>query len=83
MTAAHRQHEEMLLVLREKKFERLAIKRFEANCYLIIVVDGRSYVFADHAGQKKEYRHAWQVRSWLKSTFGISTDSIPVEMIKS
>ena len=82
MTDAHRLHEEMLSALRDKKFERLAIKRFDEKCYLIIVLEGHSHVFSDHAGAKKEYRHAWQVRDWLKAAFGISPDSVAVEKIR-
>ena len=81
MTDAHQLHEEMLSALRERRFERLTIKRFESSCYLIVVVNGHSHVFADHTGRMKEYRHAWQIRSWLSEAFGIPGDSIPVESI--
>jgi hypothetical protein len=82
MTPAHQLHDEMLSALREKKFERLAIRRFDDRCYLIIVVAGHSHVFADHAGEKKEYRHAWQIREWLKTSFDVPPDSVPVELIR-
>lgn len=82
MTESHRLHEEMLSALREKRFERLAIKRFDESCYLIIAIAGREHVFADHAGKKKEYRHAWQIRDWLKTSFDVSPDSVPVELIR-
>ncbi len=81
MTESHQLYNDMLSALREKRFERLAIKRLDAKCYLVIFVDGRSLVFADHAGKKKQYRHAWQIRSWLKKAFGISADALPVEPI--
>jgi hypothetical protein len=51
------------------------------QCYLVIFVDDRTLVFADHAGKKKEYRHAWQVLTWLKDSFGVSPESVPVELI--
>jgi hypothetical protein len=81
MTAAHQLHKEMVSALREKTFQRLTIKRLGEKCYLVVVVAGRAHVFADHAGEKKEYRHAWQIRDWLKRSFDISPDSVAVEPI--
>jgi hypothetical protein len=80
MAPADKQHERMLTALREKTFTGLRITRFGAICYLIITVDGESHVFADERGKRKEYRHAWQVREWLETTFSIPPNSVPVEV---
>lgn len=81
MTDAHKLHDEVIAALRERRYERLVIKRFESKHYLVVTANGRSYVFADHAGNKKEYRHAWQIRSWLEETFAIPGETAIIEMI--
>ncbi len=72
------QYERVLNALREKTFSDLTIRRVGSECYLIVTAGGKSHVFADYAGKRKVYRHAWQIRDWLQSTFGIPGDSVPV-----
>ena len=74
-------HETMMVALRERTYERLEIKRRGSTCYLVIAFDGEAHVFVNHKGERKEYRHAWQVRDWLMTTFDIPADSVPVEQI--
>ncbi len=83
MTEAHKIHTVMVSVLREKKFDRLVVKRFEGKCYLTIIIEGKTYVFADHAGLKKEYRHVWQITDWLESAFNIRAEKVSVETINA
>ena len=81
MKTAQQAHEDMLAVLREKTFERLVIKRLDSRCYLVITSEGEAHVFGDRKGERREYRHAWQVRDWLLESFNIPPESVPVERI--
>ena len=33
-------------------------------------------------GESLDYRHAWQIRDWLREEFGIAPDSVPVEVYR-
>ena len=81
MKTAQQSHDEMLIALREKTFERLVIKRLGSVCYLVVTSEGEAHVFGDRKGERKEYRHAWQVREWLTESFNIPPESVPVELI--
>lgn len=81
MKTALQAHEDMLVALREKTFERLVIKRLDTTCYLVITSEGEAHVFLDRKGERGEYRHAWQVRDWLLKSFNIPPESVPVERI--
>lgn len=81
MTDTHQTHDKVVAALRERRYERLVIKRFEARHYLIVVIAGHPHVFADHAGKQKEYRHAWQIRSWLQEQFDIPGETAALETI--
>ena len=81
MKTANQAHEDMLAALREKTFERLVIKRMDSRCFLVITSEGEAHVFLDRKGERREYRHAWQVRDWLLEAFNIPPESVPVERI--
>jgi len=44
-------------------------------------MDEDAHVFVNRMGERSEYRHAWQVRDWLMSNFGIPPESVPIEVI--
>ena len=81
MTPARQMHESMMAALRERSFRCLEIKRLGSTCYLVITIDDEAHVFVNRIGERSEYRHAWQVRNWLMSNFGIPPESVPVEVI--
>ncbi len=68
-------------VIRSRTFDELIIKRVESDCYLIVMTCGKAKVYADRLGKHKIYRHAWQIRDWLSSTFGIPPETVRVETI--
>ena len=74
-------HESMMSALRERSFRCLEIKRRGSTCYLVITMDEDAHVFVNRMGERSEYRHAWQVRDWLMSNFGIPPESVPIEVI--
>ena len=71
----------MIAKLQDAECSDLSIRRFGSDCYLIVVVDGVPHVFTDSKGKRKVYRHVWQIREWLESTYGIQRDSVPVELM--
>ncbi|MBS0631754.1 MAG: hypothetical protein JSS11_07545 [Verrucomicrobia bacterium] len=83
MTESHKAHDEIIAALRERRYESLVIKRFETRHYLIVVIKGRPRVFADHTGKHKEYRHTWQIRSWLQEQFDIPGETATLETISA
>jgi hypothetical protein len=69
-------------ILMDNNFETLSIVRAGRDCYLVINAGGKSQVYSDNRGKKKVYRHAWQLKDWLKKAFGIESDAIQVNEIK-
>jgi hypothetical protein len=69
-------------VLEKRSFETLSIIRASEECFLLIALDGDSHVYSDKKGKKKQYRHAWQIKQWLQSRFGIDPATIEVKEIK-
>ncbi len=68
-------------VLENQSFERLEIKRLDGFCYFIIHLNDNSHIFVDKVGNRKEYRHAWQITDWLKTKFGIEKNKIKFDKI--
>lgn len=72
-------HEDYLQALRSRSYEGLFIRRTESCCYLIIRLEGEDRTFVNQFGKSPEYRHAWQIRKWLREHFGIEPESVPVK----
>lgn len=66
-------------LLRTGAYDSLAIKRIDVDCFLLITAAGIPRVLAKPSGTAITFRHAWQVRDWLKAHFNITPDQIPVE----
>jgi len=79
MKTEQQSEEDILTALRENTFERLLIRRLRSQCYLIITIGDTAHVLCDSKGISKQYRHAWQIREWLKDSFGIQPELVPVE----
>lgn len=69
-------HQRQLDVLENKSFEGLMIWRSESSCYLVIAADGEKHVHLNKQGEKKIFRHAWQIKEWLKDQYGIDESQI-------
>lgn len=65
--------------LRSRTFDRLMIKRIDRECYLVVIMDGATRVLTNSDGGHMTFRHAWQIREWLRSKFQITAETIPVE----
>ena len=73
-------HDEFMTALESRSYRRLFVRRSGATCHLVIhLVDQPPHVFVDRFGRQMSYRHAWQVRDWLESRFGIPPEDVPVE----
>ena len=71
-------HETYLRALESRNYERLFIRRNGSSCWLIIRLEGEDRVFVNKFGESPSYRHAWQVRKWLRERFDIDSESVPV-----
>ncbi|NJK92778.1 MAG: hypothetical protein HC904_13730 [Blastochloris sp.] len=47
----------------------------ETGGYLTITYQQETHVYSSKDGKRKDYRHAWQIKDWLKSRFGIEPAS--------
>jgi hypothetical protein len=72
-------HIEQIKTLENHDFSALRIKRVQSDCYLIIDHIGKSKVLVNKKGKPYIFRHAWQIKDWLKSKFGIDPNSLKVE----
>lgn len=61
------------------RYESLAIKRIETECFLLITADNVPRVLSKPGGTAITFRHAWQIRNWLRSRFNIDADTIAVD----
>jgi len=68
--------------LQSRSFDSLAIKRIGRECYLVITIAGVTHVVTDKTGRHMTFRHAWQIRDWLKQRFEIESETIPVEIYR-
>jgi hypothetical protein len=71
-------HQTYLRALETKSYEKLFVRRSGKSCWLIIRLEGTDRVFVDRLGNSPRYRHAWQIRNWLRERFQIDPDSVPV-----
>ena len=75
-------HQKLVESLQSKSHKSISIKRYDDVCYLVIELEDESHVFVDRLGKRKTYRHAWQAKEWLKSTFGINPGEVEVEKVR-
>jgi len=71
-------HQLYVRALASKSYERLFIRRSGKSCWFIIRLEGKDCVFVDRFGKSPDYRHAWQIRKWLRERFEIDPDTVPV-----
>lgn len=73
--------DDVRLALEQRSFDRPAIKRVGRECYLVVSVRGHDCVLSRRGGGAQTFRHAWQIREWLQSQYGIGGIEIPVESL--
>ena len=75
-------HHLLMEALRSRTYERLQVKRYGDRCCLILQIGGRGRTFVNRFGECVWYRHAWQVRDWLRDTFAIPTNEVEVDVVQ-
>lgn len=68
-------HVELIHHLKSKSYTKLEIKRYDNDCFLVVYIGDTSHVFIDEKGNRKRYRHGWQITKWLEEKFAISLES--------
>lgn len=65
------EYQEIIQHLENHFYTKLDIKRYDNDCFLIVYIENKPYVFVDKSGKQKTYRHGWQITRWLKNRFDI------------
>jgi hypothetical protein len=71
-------HKKQVEILRSGTYESLLVRRNGNRCYFVIGFDGELHAYLNQFGKCPNYHHAWQIRKWLKETFGIEPEKVEV-----
>ena len=66
-------------ILKTRDYDSLWVCRTNNLCSLIVVARGESHVYADAKGKTRKFRHAWQIKDWLRQKYGIEIERLEVK----
>jgi hypothetical protein len=72
------EHQRLIGILREGRFESLWVRRHGKSCWFFVRHGGKDQIFVNEFGECPDYRHVWQIRKWLEEKFGIGPDKVTV-----
>lgn len=75
-------HHKLIAALESRSYKGLCVKRYGRHCCLVIRLADEDRVFVNRLGNCVEYRHAWQVRDWLRERFRIPESEVTIDVVQ-